>query len=68
MLIDRPATGRELFASEGAYPTHEGADEIFVGLAECMDDYSSSYAEIADPVWEEEFMDDPAKAKKTGRK
>ncbi|MDO9067955.1 MAG: SPASM domain-containing protein, partial [Deltaproteobacteria bacterium] len=57
MLIDHPATGRELFDSEGAYPTHEGADEIFTGLAERMDDYSDHYAEIADPAWEEEFRD-----------
>jgi len=45
MLIDQPAAGRELFASEGAYPTHEGADEIFTGLADRMDDYSRSYAD-----------------------
>ncbi len=55
MLIDHPEAGRELFASEGAYPTHAGADEIFVGLADQMDEYSASYGEIADTVWEEEF-------------
>jgi hypothetical protein len=27
-----------------------------------MDDYSRSYAEIADPVWEEEFQEHPLKA------
>ena len=63
MLIDQPATGRELFASQGAYATHEGADEVFSGLAERMDDYSRSYAEIADPVWEEEFKEHPVKKK-----
>lgn len=55
MLIDHPDTGRELFASEGAYPTHNGADEIFVALADQMDEYSESYGEIADTVWEQEF-------------
>lgn len=55
MLIDRPEAGRDLFASEGAYPTHEGADAIFTGLADKMDDYSRSYAELADPAWEREF-------------
>ncbi len=55
MLIDHPETGRELFASEGAYPTHAGADEIFVGLADQMDEYSETYGEIADTVWEQEF-------------
>jgi len=66
MLIDHPAAGRELFASEGAYPTHEGAAEIFTGLADKMDDYSRSYAEIADPVWEEEFKDHPQKKEEKG--
>ena len=66
MLIDHPASGRELFASEGAYPTHEGAAEIFTGLADKMDDYSRSYAEIADPVWEEEFKDHPQKKEEKG--
>src|SRR5512136_1765862 len=68
MLIDHPAAGRELFASDGAYPTHEGAAEIFTGLATGMDDYSRSYAEIADPVWEDEFNGHPAKTKKSGSK
>ena len=48
MLIDHPDVGREIFASEGAYATHEGAEEIFTGLADKMDAYSSSYAEIAE--------------------
>jgi MoaA/NifB/PqqE/SkfB family radical SAM enzyme len=66
MLIDHPDAGRELFASDGAYPTHEGAAEIFTGLADRMDDYSRSYAEIADPVWEVEFKDYSLKTKKKG--
>ncbi|AJE04563.1 radical SAM protein [Geobacter pickeringii] len=55
MLIDHPEAGRELFESEGAYPTHDGADAIFTGLADRMDDYSRRYAEFADPAWEREF-------------
>ncbi|WP_298268503.1 radical SAM protein [Geobacter sp.] len=55
MLIDHPEAGRELFESEGAYPTHEGADAIFTGLADRMDDYSRRYAAFADPAWEREF-------------
>ena len=68
MLIDHPEVGREIFASEGAYATHDGADEIFTALSDQMDQYSRSYAEVADPVWEEEFKDHPHKMKKTGRK
>jgi MoaA/NifB/PqqE/SkfB family radical SAM enzyme len=55
MLIDHPEVGRELFQSAGAYPTHEGADAIFTGLADEMDDYARRYAEFADPAWEQEF-------------
>ncbi|WP_298438210.1 radical SAM protein [Geobacter sp.] len=55
MLIDHPEAGRELFQSKGAYPTHEGADAIFTGLADRMDDYSRRYAAFADPAWEREF-------------
>lgn len=66
MLIDHPDVGREIFTSEGAYATHEGAEEIFTVLAGQMDQYSSAYAEIADTVWEEDFKDHRQKAKKGG--
>ena len=68
MLIDHPEVGREIFASEGAYATHDGADEIFTALSDQMDQYSRSYAEVADPVWEEEFKEHQHKMKKVGRK
>jgi MoaA/NifB/PqqE/SkfB family radical SAM enzyme len=55
MLIDHPEVGRELFASAGAYATHDGAAEIFTGLAGPLDDYAGRYAEIADQAWEKEF-------------
>lgn len=56
MLIDHPDTGRTLFRSEGAYPTHDGAAAIFTELAGEMDTYSEAYAELADPAWEMEFV------------
>jgi MoaA/NifB/PqqE/SkfB family radical SAM enzyme len=56
MLIDHPEIGRELFATEGAYPTHDGADAIFRGLAGEMDGYARAYAEIADEAWDKEFV------------
>jgi hypothetical protein len=68
MLIDRPDVGREIFASEGAYPTHTGAEEIFTGLSEQMDEYSQEYGKIADPVWETEFADHPVRQKQTRSK
>ncbi len=55
MLIDHPEVGRELFASDGAYPTHAGAAEIFTDLSGPLDDYAGRYAEIADRAWEKEF-------------
>jgi MoaA/NifB/PqqE/SkfB family radical SAM enzyme len=61
MLIDHPDVGRELFESEGAYPTHEGAEEIFTGLAKQMDGYSRDYAAIADEAWKLEFADHPVR-------
>jgi len=67
MLIDHPDAGRELFASEGAYATHEGADEIFTDLADSMDDYSRKYGEIADEAWEAEFKGNPVKTGKASR-
>jgi MoaA/NifB/PqqE/SkfB family radical SAM enzyme len=60
MLIDHPENGREFFESEGAYPTHDGAEEIFSGLAGEMDKYSRNYGKIADKAWEQEFQDHPA--------
>jgi MoaA/NifB/PqqE/SkfB family radical SAM enzyme len=66
MLIDHPDVGRELFSSEGVYPTHEGAQAIFTDLAGAMDDYSRRYSEIADPAWEKEFCGLAASMKKAG--
>ena len=63
MLIDHPEVGREIFSSEGAYPTHDGAEEIFTALADEMDTYSRAYGEIADAAWETEFADHPKKMK-----
>ncbi len=68
MLIDHPDVGREIFSSEGAYATHEGAEEIFTGLAVEMDAYSAAYGEIADQVWETDFANHPVKQKKTTRR
>ena len=69
MLIDHPEVGREMFASAGAYATHEGADAIFTGLAGQMDEYAGEYAEIADQAWEREYEgNDRRKARSGGKK
>jgi len=64
MLIDHPEVGRELFSTEGVYPTHEGADAIFTELAVELDRYSRSYGEIADLAWEKEFSGTDSRRKK----
>ena len=64
MLIDHPDVGREIFSTEGAYPTHGGAEQIFTGLAAEMDGYARRYGEIADPAWEKEFRGTSDREKK----
>jgi hypothetical protein len=66
MLIDHPENGREFFETEGVYPTHAGAEEIFTGLADKMDKYSKDYSEIAELVWDAEFQDHPVRRKGAG--
>lgn len=67
MLIDHPDYGREFFQTEGVYATHEGADEIFTGLADKMDSYAAAYGEIADTVWDQEFSEHPVRQKKVAQ-
>ena len=66
MLIDHPEIGREMFQSEGARATHEGAEDIFTGLAPAMDDYSEKYGAIADLTWERDFAAEEKLKKQTG--
>jgi len=54
MLIDHPEVGREIFNSAGAYSTHDGAAEIFTGLAAAIDQ-----------AWEKEFNGESLRTKRT---
>lgn len=65
MLIDHPEIGREFFQSPGVYATHNGAEQIFTGLAENMDGYAGRYGEIADQAWEKEFCGSAARGRKS---
>jgi MoaA/NifB/PqqE/SkfB family radical SAM enzyme len=65
MLIDHPEIGREFFQSSGVYATHNGAEQIFTGLAEKMDRYAGRYGEIADQAWEKEFCGSATRGKKS---
>jgi MoaA/NifB/PqqE/SkfB family radical SAM enzyme len=55
-IIDNPYILRDIVAETGAYPTHDGAETIISCLAIPLDKYASEYKEIADKVWEEEYV------------
>jgi hypothetical protein len=59
MLIDAPQVLREIVAETGAHPTHPGAEALITSLAAKVDQYARRYGEIADRVWEEEYLADP---------
>ncbi len=55
MIIDHPQILRKVVAIGNAKAAQEGGESIITALKDDMDNYSSSYAEIADKVWSEEF-------------
>jgi len=59
MLIDAPQVLREIVAETGAHPTHPGAEALITSLASEVDQYARKYGEIANRVWEEEYLADP---------
>jgi MoaA/NifB/PqqE/SkfB family radical SAM enzyme len=58
-LIDAPQMLREVIAETGAHPTHPGAEALLTSLAAQVDEYAKKYGELADRVWEEEYLADP---------
>lgn len=55
MIIDHPKILRKVVAEGNAVATQEGGESIITALKDEMDNYSKSYAAIADEVWEKEF-------------
>jgi hypothetical protein len=53
MLIDNPNQSREIMASSGARPTHEGAESIITGLCGAVDAYSAGVRRVYEPLWGE---------------
>ena len=47
---------RDIVAETGAYPTHDCAETVVGCLAKPLDKYAGDYKEIADKVWEEEYV------------
>jgi MoaA/NifB/PqqE/SkfB family radical SAM enzyme len=54
MLVDKPEVSRSAIQLHQARPTHQGAEVMFGDLASEIDQFSSAYARISDPIWEEE--------------
>jgi MoaA/NifB/PqqE/SkfB family radical SAM enzyme len=54
MIIDNPDVYREVVRCCGAYPTHEGADDVLVKIKDELDDYGRRIRALEDPIWEAE--------------
>jgi hypothetical protein len=46
------------------YFTHPGAEEIYTTRCHQMDVYAKNFAELADPVWQNEYMKNQEKVSK----
>ena len=51
MIIDNPDVYRTVVRSCGAYPTHEGAEDVIVKIKDDLDDYGRRVRALEDEVW-----------------
>ena len=58
MIIDNPYILRQVVAKCGAHATHPGGETVITELKDALDNYARRYAEIADKVWQEEYLTD----------
>jgi hypothetical protein len=61
MIIDNPHVMRELIEETKPYFTHPGAEEIYTTRSHQMDAYAKNFSELADLVWQNEYMKDQDK-------
>jgi MoaA/NifB/PqqE/SkfB family radical SAM enzyme len=54
MIIDNPHIYRDAVQTCGAYPTHDGADDLLVKIPERLDAYSQRVHQYLDPIWKRE--------------
>lgn len=56
-IIDNPEILRKTVKSGNAYPTHPGANTIIndENIKKHLDEYSSKWGELTDPIWEKEY-------------
>jgi MoaA/NifB/PqqE/SkfB family radical SAM enzyme len=51
MIIDNPDVYRTVVRSCGAYPTHDGAEDVIVKIKDDLDDYGRRIRALEDEVW-----------------
>ena len=51
MLIDNPNQSREIMATTGAHPTHDGAESLITTLCGALDQYSTGVARVYEQPW-----------------
>ncbi|MFH1486558.1 MAG: radical SAM protein, partial [Chloroflexota bacterium] len=56
-IVDHPKMLRAVVKSSGAYPTHEGAEDVLTVVADGLDKYAASVADTYAPVWNREYAD-----------
>lgn len=54
MIIDNPDVFREVVRKCSAYPTHDGAEDVFMKIRDQLDDYGRRVRALYDPIWERE--------------
>jgi MoaA/NifB/PqqE/SkfB family radical SAM enzyme len=54
MIIDNPDVFREVVRKCGAYPTHEGAEDVLTKIKDELDEYGRKVRALYDPIWEKE--------------
>jgi MoaA/NifB/PqqE/SkfB family radical SAM enzyme len=56
MIIDNPHVMRQVIEETNAYFTHPRAEEIYTTKSHEMDAYAKRFAQLADRVWQDEYM------------
>jgi len=54
MIIDNPDVFREVVRACGAYPTHDGAEDVLYKIKDDLDEYGRRVRALYDPIWDRE--------------
>jgi MoaA/NifB/PqqE/SkfB family radical SAM enzyme len=57
MIIDNPHVMRQVIEETNPYFTHPRAEEIYTTKSHEMDAYAKHFAQLADRVWQDEYME-----------